>query len=1636
LYFMTHFLPHICAYTYRLEFNMREFVDILRSLAHSLVSPSSPIQREALRGISFLAADDQLRVSIVEGPLRQIIRIFVDPSTDIEVRDIAEQVIINLGFLNGRRDLELVANDVGLLSDWFYLKKSLRFQSLACDLILHWVHTLFFGEENAEQWARRRFIMSALRNGSEIAQSTDVDTLSFRLPGGATIDFRDTLDLPGLAVIRELMEHYVQAEYGNQKPSSNINWAYTTGSAELRDALYQQFIFLFDTWTMLHRLYLPSERGGASQSDPDATKIARGVSREGNVTPPNKKGSSSTGSTLHSFGKYLSQLVFQPRSNSKDAGEDERSRMEQLDRELLGPLSGLPAAGAMEPEYNILPLYSYIKKSNSVKRLFDILPSKKASSASGSSASKLTKTVSSDVGPRIIDLLEIFFPSKIMQYYLMDLCSFGMPGGMNSDISSQSSPTANRSGLYRVPQPLEFRALLLPTRRHVSFQREGKVIERIILEVSSGTSQPTFFYNTNTLAFTNGSETKDSESAIHWAVQFRDSILDGDFFADFLDLIRRCPDIATLSFSMSRPCDDSRLVYLAGDIPSTVKFLVFENALSSHSLQALCILLRKQNPAWTFKRQSEKNRNSDYNQPGLQGLVIRKHALTSEDIAQLVELVVPPDRVNIVFGRGKFLPTHVRLPAAPRCGIRFLDLSCNGLNDDECAILVRAAAYGSLEALDLSNNLIYSGHKTLAAVKTAFSNPSLILSNLSLASSNLTSDFISKFFEVMHSTKCSSLLAVDLSNNAVNVSDNSKIGKNLQMLLRNNSTLRYLDLSFNALNNETVKSIHLGLLQNTTILILKLSFGEVSQSIDPELFMVSLRKNRELYAVMRVPGTTNYSSIVRRPDEPPISSDDLSAEKIVMEGNISADRKHRKELGDEFASGGDSPGSNSIYIRRSTSDFTISASNRSRAGSLTQMNKVINDPAEAVNIVPAGLSVNLALANNASPVPASAEVVPVAAAYPVEDPSYQGYRSDDANASVQVAYQSMKHDGRNVLCILFSAPLAWRSKNSLRPIEMLNYKQERDAIWQGFRQASRNVELHFNFATTETLRTVVTLGCRALHFSGHGHPDWLNFEDGEGGLQIGTAETLQRLCSTGGAKLDFVFVSACHSKNIGQAFADAGVKHVVCVSVDARLLDAAAIAFTRAFYQCLAVGETVANAFEVGKHAVFASPSIYPDHNGVNEGDKFILLPNNTSHDVPIFTGETISSWPPPCRLLKSLEIRLPQRLPQPPEDFEGREIEMYEVIQLLMKRHLVTIFGARGMGKSAVAIKVMWYLLERSKFENGAIFVQLEGVRTYTAFLCSMIFALVRSPPTSLSLQQQQHLAAIANVAASAAGLPPVIMSGSAGVPTPTSALGISDDSVLEALFLDTISHFKMLIVLDGVDDTVAGCETNVRIFLGRLFQSSPDTKVLLTSCAGGVGMRGANVFGIVENTYELRPLKLYNTLRLLARLNMHNEPSNVRNAFIKSMMPPLHRLKEMAVHSTDDLPEAAMVLELLGGGHPDKIVKLACEYDAAAIAKLQHNAARVYALASGSYARHHQPTPILTTGSSTPSEQSHMDDQSPQTSSAPPSSAVSVHRFLPSGSFPFRPASGVIVSTGPIDPLEFHERDVTQEVLPPTNN
>ena len=50
----------------------------------------------------------------------------------------------------------------------------------------------------------------------------------------------------------------------------------------------------------------------------------------------------------------------------------------------------------------------------------------------------------------------------------------------------------------------------------------------------------------------------------------------------------------------------------------------------------------------------------------------------------------------------------------------------------------------------------------------------------------------------------------------------------------------------------------------------------------------------------------------------------------------------------------------------------------------------------------------------------------------------------------------------------------------------LRLQAERHTLTEVLRISAREISITFETATTDALRTVVTMGCRALHYSGHG----------------------------------------------------------------------------------------------------------------------------------------------------------------------------------------------------------------------------------------------------------------------------------------------------------------------------------------------------------------------------------------------------------------------------------------------------------------------------------------------------------------------------------------------------------------------
>src|SRR5258708_2044658 len=103
------------------------------------------------------------------------------------------------------------------------------------------------------------------------------------------------------------------------------------------------------------------------------------------------------------------------------------------------------------------------------------------------------------------------------------------------------------------------------------------------------------------------------------------------------------------------------------------------------------------------------------------------------------------------------------------------------------------------------------------------------------------------------------------------------------------------------------------------------------------------------------------------------------------------------------------------------------------------------------------------------------------------------------------------------IAFLYSAPLVQIDTHG-RPhsIDELDFDNEWTSITDRITSTGKPVEIWRDNATTENLRTAATRGCCILHYSGHGAPDFLAFEDGRGAMHAVCPEQIRDLCSAGG----------------------------------------------------------------------------------------------------------------------------------------------------------------------------------------------------------------------------------------------------------------------------------------------------------------------------------------------------------------------------------------------------------------------------------------------------------------------------------------------------------------------------------------
>ncbi|KDO33555.1 hypothetical protein SPRG_19189 [Saprolegnia parasitica CBS 223.65] len=383
------------------------------------------------------------------------------------------------------------------------------------------------------------------------------------------------------------------------------------------------------------------------------------------------------------------------------------------------------------------------------------------------------------------------------------------------------------------------------------------------------------------------------------------------------------------------------------------------------------------------------------------------------------------------------------------------------------------------------------------------------------------------------------------------------------------------------------------------------------------------------------------------------------------------------------------------------------------------------------------------------------------------------------------------------IAVLHASPFLLRlPDHRLLPLPELNIRHEQRSLHKIFHESKRALRTMQGVMTVDSLREVLDRDVQVLHFSGHGGvvasgPDALVFEDPHAtGLgQLVDARHLSSILRAGCAStsVKLVFVSSCHSAEVGRVFINAGVEHVVCARQDERVLDETSILFAQSFYHALVHGKTVPQAFEIAQTRVRAEVA--------DESNKFLLLQHPRVHadcghaeyaqcvSTPLFAEIPIGPYVTLTQHLHHAS-RPSSSLPPMPSVFLGREMELHALCSALPSQRLLTIRGSPGIGKSTCALKVGHYLAERHVYEHGVFFVSARGVQSVESLEASIRSAVNADDASS---------------------------------------------SMVHAPLSSVLHH--VLLILDNMEDPYQANGVAVQSFLRQLLDACPQLRLLLTS-------------------------------------------------------------------------------------------------------------------------------------------------------------------------------------------------------------
>merc|ERR1711871_593722 len=141
--------------------------------------------------------------------------------------------------------------------------------------------------------------------------------------------------------------------------------------------------------------------------------------------------------------------------------------------------------------------------------------------------------------------------------------------------------------MERRPLPYRVRAIILPSRAYMSFDKERKVVEQLIKQVSKEYENDFSF---NKAIHSSPSWLDADHQHTYISLSFRNSQFSENFQPDLLWTLRKNPQIISISFEYETPVADASLGHIIGQIPPSVRHVIFDSALPSEAFQILCVL--------------------------------------------------------------------------------------------------------------------------------------------------------------------------------------------------------------------------------------------------------------------------------------------------------------------------------------------------------------------------------------------------------------------------------------------------------------------------------------------------------------------------------------------------------------------------------------------------------------------------------------------------------------------------------------------------------------------------------------------------------------------------------------------------------------------------------------------------------------------------------------------------------------------------------------------------------------------------------------------------------------------------------------------------------------------------------------